>query len=156
MMLLKIPVVYLLVGISSCFLGLRLKSLYIPDQLLAHLVAVVHHPLVVLHLTVLGDLGILYGGDEEGAGETHEAQLSEEWASNGGSSGPTKRPHGVCGYAGWLVPVGGEGEVVQQVGEGGGEGAVVLWRHNDKPLGLLYYLMSIQHPLGGLGLVLTI
>ena len=39
-------------------------------------------------------------------------------------------PHGVCRDGGGLVSEGGGGEVVQQVGEGGGQRAVVLGGHN--------------------------
>ena len=45
--------------------------------------------------------------------------------------------HGVGRDAGWLVSEGGGGEVVQQVGQGRGQRAVVLRGHNQEAVTLL-------------------
>ena len=52
------------------------------------------------------------------------------------------------------MSVGCRWEVVQHVGQGGRQGAVVLRRDDHEGVRLLDGLVSVQHPLGGRGLVL--
>ena len=160
-----------LVLIRISFLLLLLsKSFYVPENfpgkwtiittlisdliLPAELGGVLEDPLIVDLKAVLREAGVLDCWYAEDTGETEETQLGQEGSGQSSRPHPPVGSHGVAGDAGGLVSVGGGGEVVQQVGEGGGEAAVVLRGHHHQPLAVLQHLVSLQHPLRGLGLIL--
>jgi len=67
-------------SVFSCVVA---EGPHVPDELLADLLRVLHHPLVVHLLPRLRDVGILDVGDEQIGGQRDQSELGEERPPNG-------------------------------------------------------------------------
>ena len=106
------------------------------------------------YLTIRLYSRVLDSWEDDGTGKGNKTQLRQEGSSQSSSADASEGSHGVGGDTDGLVAEGGGREVVQEVGQGGGQGAVVLGGHDHEPLRLLDGLVGDLHPLGGRGLVL--